>query len=59
IADMDGPIVANTFYEHLFKEDPKKPNMDLAAEAVHLASAELRRQGVDFEHWVPFIYLGK
>ncbi|KAF8978062.1 CHAT domain-containing protein [Cyathus striatus] len=59
IADEDGPIVADTFYEHLFKDHPKKPNTEAAAEAIHTAITKLRKRGVGFMRWVPFIHLGR
>ncbi|KAF8998710.1 CHAT domain-containing protein [Cyathus striatus] len=59
ISDDDGPVVADTFYSHLLKDKSQPvPNTELAAEAVHLAIAELRKRGVEFSRWVPFIYLG-
>ncbi|KAJ7120805.1 CHAT domain-containing protein [Mycena epipterygia] len=65
ISDQDGPKVANTFYEHLFKDcdatssPPVLPDLTKAAEALHLAVSELRKEpGITFKQWVPFIHYG-
>ncbi|KAF8998719.1 CHAT domain-containing protein [Cyathus striatus] len=58
IDDMDGPVIADAFYKYLLKDNATVPNMELAAEAVHFATAELRKQGVEFRRWAPFIHLG-
>ncbi|KAJ7462178.1 hypothetical protein FB451DRAFT_1140281 [Mycena latifolia] len=48
MADPDGPRIAETFYDHLFKGcDPKAdppvlPDLTKAAEALHIAVAKLR-----------------
>ncbi|KAF8998707.1 CHAT domain-containing protein [Cyathus striatus] len=58
INDADGPVIADTFYVHLLKDDPIIPNTELVAEAVHFGTADLRKWGVEFRRWVPFIHLG-
>jgi len=62
IADADGPKIADSFYEHLFKNNNKVdsvgPDMTLAARALHHAVAKLRSENVSFARWVPFIHLG-
>ncbi|KAF8180263.1 CHAT domain-containing protein [Mycena galopus ATCC 62051] len=65
IDDFDGPKVADTFYEHLFKDydpntiPPVLPDLTKAAEALHLAVAKLRKEpGMTFKRWVPFIHYG-
>jgi hypothetical protein len=64
IFDIDGPKVADTFYETLFKENNSSP-MDAgpdttqAARALHTAVAKLRSENVSFVRWVPFIHLGR
>jgi hypothetical protein len=65
ISDMDGPEIADTFYESLFKynnsttTDTFRPDTSQAARALHLAVAKLRAEGVSFARWVPFIHLGR
>ncbi|KIM82633.1 hypothetical protein PILCRDRAFT_70495, partial [Piloderma croceum F 1598] len=65
IADVDGPKVADSFYETLFKEhgsltaDGSGPDITQAARALHLAVAKLRSENASFVRWVPFIHLGR
>ncbi|KAJ7082497.1 CHAT domain-containing protein [Mycena epipterygia] len=61
IADPDGPEIAETFYQHLFKGcatnmDP--PDLTKAAESLHIAVAKLRAANVPFSRWVPFVHYG-
>ncbi|KAJ7077929.1 hypothetical protein C8R44DRAFT_598706, partial [Mycena epipterygia] len=63
--DRDGPKVADTFYEHLFKNcDPNSsppilPDITGAAKAFNIAVARLREEpGVTFVRWVPFVHYG-
>jgi CHAT domain-containing protein len=55
--DKDGPLVAETFYSHLFRDD-RQPQATDAAEALHLAVKELREKKVPYERWIPFIHMG-
>jgi len=65
IFDEDGPKVADTFYEYLFKQnnptmgDKFQPDITHASRALHLAITKLCSEGVPFIHWVPFIHLGR
>ncbi|KAJ6607240.1 CHAT domain-containing protein [Mycena sp. CBHHK59/15] len=63
--DRDGPRIAGTFYEHLFRncdagsDRPVLPNLSDAAYALHLAVAKLREDpDVSFSRWVPFVHYG-
>jgi hypothetical protein len=63
--DRDGPKIADTFYEHLFKHcDPNSnppipPDLKQAAKALHLAVAKLREEpNIPFRRWVPFVHYG-
>jgi hypothetical protein len=65
IADVDGPLVADSFYKHLFHETPSTdtpnlpyPDTTKAAEALHIAIAKLRAKKCSFARWVPFIHVG-
>ncbi|KAG2011628.1 hypothetical protein CC2G_011722 [Coprinopsis cinerea AmutBmut pab1-1] len=59
IHDEDGPIVADVFYSHLFRHGAgSPPNVTDAAYGLHLATRELREQGVSFHRWVPFVHFG-
>ncbi|KAJ7290268.1 CHAT domain-containing protein [Mycena rebaudengoi] len=63
--DNDGPKIADTFYEYLFKDcspdsvSPRVPDLTKAAKALHLAVKALYREpGMTFERWVPFVHHG-
>ncbi|KAJ6609581.1 CHAT domain-containing protein [Mycena sp. CBHHK59/15] len=65
IADPDGPKIADTFYQHLFRNCDVAsdlhvlPDLTDAARALHLAVAKLREDpNVDFTRWVPFVHYG-
>jgi hypothetical protein len=65
IEDQDAPKVADKFYEQLSKgcdphsDPPILPNLTKAAEALHLAVANLRKESnVPFRRWVPFVHYG-
>jgi CHAT domain-containing protein len=56
IEDVDGPEVANAFYHSLLSSGP--PDTINAALALDNAVTHLRKAGVPFVRWVPFIYMG-
>ncbi|KAJ6551243.1 CHAT domain-containing protein [Mycena capillaripes] len=60
--DLDGPKIADTFYEHLFanydpnSNPPVLPDLTQAAKSLHLAIAKLREEpDISFRRWVPFL----
>ncbi|KAJ7668916.1 CHAT domain-containing protein [Mycena rosella] len=55
--DQDGPLVSEIVYSHLFRNG-RQPRASDAAEALHLAVKELKRQKVPYERWIPFIHMG-
>jgi hypothetical protein len=65
ISDFDGPKIADTFYENIFKghnstsTNPSGPDTTQVARALHLAVAKLRAENVSLVRWVPFIHLGR
>lgn len=65
ISDIDGPKVADTFYENIFDEassnttNSSGPDTTRAARALHYAVIKLRSENVSFARWVPFIHLGR
>ena len=65
IADLDGPKIADSFYEKIFNQassNPTKfsgPDTAQAARALHYAVIKLRSENVSFVRWVPFIHLGR
>ncbi|ETW80194.1 hypothetical protein HETIRDRAFT_428431 [Heterobasidion irregulare TC 32-1] len=62
IHDVDGPMVADEFYGHLFQgpKDGSHPDTTQAARALHLAVTKLRAclGGKSFLRWVPFVHYG-
>ncbi|KAJ7229878.1 CHAT domain-containing protein [Mycena pura] len=54
--DLDGPVVANAVYMHLFRNG--QPKASEAARALQIAVRKLRNEGVPHERWVPFIHMG-
>ncbi|KAF8146362.1 CHAT domain-containing protein [Mycena galopus ATCC 62051] len=57
--------IAETFYEHLFKDcdataiPPILPDLTKSAEALHAAVTKLRADpNVEFKRWVPFVHYG-
>ncbi|KAJ6503103.1 CHAT domain-containing protein [Mycena vulgaris] len=66
IADPDAPIIADAFYECLFRgsraegEPSVLPDLTRAAESLHFAVTRLRRAepNISFRRWVPLIHYG-
>ncbi|KAJ7205774.1 CHAT domain-containing protein [Mycena pura] len=63
--DQDGPKIAQTFYQHLFKDcvpnsdPPAFPDLTNAAHALHAAVSKLREEpNIPFHRWVPFVHYG-
>ncbi|KAF8214612.1 CHAT domain-containing protein [Mycena galopus ATCC 62051] len=54
--DLDGPVVANAVYVHLFRDG--QPKASEAARALQIAVRKLRSAGVPHERWVPYIHMG-
>ncbi|KDR68185.1 hypothetical protein GALMADRAFT_161118 [Galerina marginata CBS 339.88] len=63
MTDVDGPTVADAFYEHLFQgpdgKPIRRPDMKKSAQALHVSVGKLRSKGVSFRRWLPFIHMGK
>jgi len=59
IVDDDAPIVADTFYQHLFRNgNDAPPDIRDAAYGLHLATEKLRERGRPFASWVPYVHFG-
>jgi hypothetical protein len=54
--DIDGPLIAELFYNRLFAEDVI--TLDAIPYALDYAVAELRKTGVSPERWATFIHMG-
>ena len=65
MADEDGPVIADSFYEELFRGSDGKPGVEpdttKSAQALHVAVQKLRFQknGASFSRWIPFIHIGE
>ena len=64
MSDEDGPIIADAFYEELFRRGPDakpvlEPDTTKSAQALHDAVKKLRSQNASFVRWIPFIHIGK
>ncbi|KAG8741687.1 hypothetical protein FRC10_002560 [Ceratobasidium sp. 414] len=59
VVDRDAPLVADRFYEYMFKDGV--PNGREAARALHYAAGCLRDQvGIEaYSRWAPYIHLGQ
>jgi hypothetical protein len=56
ISDLDGPKVAQWFYEELLSKEVV--DADSVAYALDYAVAKLRDSGVPPNRWAPFIHMG-
>ena len=57
--DMDGPMVARTFYRHMFRNGAQKVDFRDAATAIQLATKALRRKKwMTMDRWINFIHVG-
>ena len=63
MVDRDGPTIADTFYEELFRGPDGKPALEpdttKSAQALHVAVQKLRSRNISFGRWIPFIHIGK
>lgn len=57
MVDDDGPAIADAFYQHMFR-DVGTANFRDAAEAINIATKNLRKQGVSLDQWINFIHIG-
>ncbi|KAG8944371.1 hypothetical protein FRC03_002087, partial [Tulasnella sp. 419] len=60
MADIDGPIVAEEVYKHMFRRTEMGGSVDYrdAAEALSIATRKLRERGVPVERWINFVHFG-
>jgi hypothetical protein len=63
--DLDGPKIANAFYDYLFKNsDPNSnspilPDLTQATKVLHLTVKKLRKEpNIPFSRWAPFVHYG-
>ncbi|KAG8694012.1 hypothetical protein FRC08_008750 [Ceratobasidium sp. 394] len=58
IGDDDGPVVAQTLYEYLFRDREGTTDSSEAAIGLNKAVRVLRKAKVPMHRWVPFIHIG-
>jgi hypothetical protein len=56
--DVDGPRIAKSVYEDVFKDDSEYIDPDDIAYALDAAVRRLRREEKDPRRWAPYIHLG-
>ena len=58
--DCDGPTVAKTVYEEIFKfkDGAQVVDPDAVPYALDLATRMLREKGLAASRWAPFVHLG-
>ncbi|KAF9462509.1 CHAT domain-containing protein [Collybia nuda] len=59
IADPDGPPLSGIVYKRAFgKERDKAPDVRGVARALHMVVRAMRRKGLPFQRWAPFVHMG-
>ncbi|KAG8980116.1 hypothetical protein FRB93_009659 [Tulasnella sp. JGI-2019a] len=58
MADEDGPVIAEHFYKHMFRNGPEGVDCRDAAKAMVVGVRELRRREVPLARWINFVHYG-
>jgi len=56
--DLDGPIVAKTVYEDLFRGGSEVLDLDTIPYDLDLAVRKLRAKGLAANPWAPYVHIG-
>ena len=56
--NVDGCDVTKDFYQHMFRIPGAVPDFRDSAEALHMATREMRKRGLGLERWVKFVHVG-
>jgi CHAT domain-containing protein len=56
--DDDGCDVTKSFYQYMFRIPGAVPNFRDSAEALHLATREMRKRKLGLDRWVKFVHVG-
>jgi tetratricopeptide (TPR) repeat protein len=56
--DVDGRDIAENFYRHMFRTPEAIPNFRDSAQALNLATREMRKRGLGLDRWVKFVHIG-
>ena len=55
--DDDGCDVTKDFYQYMFRIPGAVPNFRDSAEALHMATREMRKRGLGLDRWVKFVHV--
>jgi hypothetical protein len=56
--DNDGPEVAATVYQDLFRRTTKVPDPDTIPRALDAATRDMRQRGLHPSRWATYIHMG-
>lgn len=56
--DIDGPTVAKTVYEELFRGEGEMLDHEAIPYALDLAVQKLRARGLSASRWAPYVHYG-
>ena len=56
--DDDGCDVTKTFYQYMFRIPGAVPDFKDSAQALHLATREMRKRKLGLDRWVKFVHVG-
>ncbi|KAF9463793.1 CHAT domain-containing protein [Collybia nuda] len=55
--DDNGPVIADAFYKHMF-HNAGTVNVKDAAEALNVATREMRKKNVPIDQWINYVHVG-
>ncbi|KAG8871867.1 hypothetical protein FRB97_008245, partial [Tulasnella sp. 331] len=58
MTDVDGPVIAEAFYNYMLRNGPEGIDCRDAAKALYMGVKELRRRKVPMERWVTLVHYG-
>jgi CHAT domain-containing protein len=56
--DVDGRDATEYFYRYMFRTPGAIPNFKDSAEALNLATREMRKRGLGLDRWIKFVHIG-
>ncbi len=56
--DRDGPVVAEAFYKHMLRSGLAQVDIRDSAQAIHVATQNMRQQGIPLRRWATFVHMG-
>jgi len=58
MGDVDGPVVAKSVYEALFRSDGEYIDPEMIPYALDAAVRSLRERGIRPTRWAPYVHIG-